>query len=105
MYDGPNTDVESLLPGVLMSQNANYAQFFCQLMALGSQLEFSALRNSGHALLKLLPCDVLTMEKLRILFATPGEQNITMDNMFFRATPAEVSVYISVFKKKLFASF
>ncbi|XP_066261614.1 ubiquitin carboxyl-terminal hydrolase 9X [Euwallacea similis] len=96
LYDAPNTDMENLLPGVLMSQNRVYAHFFCQLMALGSQLEFPGLRDSAHTLLQMLPCDSLTIEKLRILFATPGEQNISMDVMFFRAIPAEVLYHLEV---------
>jgi ubiquitin carboxyl-terminal hydrolase 9/24 len=90
-YDGPNIEAENLLPGVLMSTQHVYAQFFCQLSALGSILEYPPLRDSGYGLLQLMPCDTETTEKLRILFTTPGEQNITMDNMFFSATPAEVS--------------
>ncbi|CAG9771327.1 unnamed protein product [Ceutorhynchus assimilis] len=96
LYDGPNSDVENMLPGVLMSQNASYAQFFCQLMTLGSQMKFPALRSSGHALLKLLPCSVLTMEKLKTLFGTPLEQTLSMDNLFFSATPAEVLYNLEV---------
>ncbi|XP_018561344.1 probable ubiquitin carboxyl-terminal hydrolase FAF-X isoform X3 [Anoplophora glabripennis] len=95
-YDGPNVEAENQLPGVLMSQQQVYAQFFCQLMALGSTLDFPILRNGGHALLQLIPCDVMTIEKLRILFTTPGEQNITMDSMFFSATPAEVLYNLEV---------
>lgn len=91
LYDSPNSDVENLLPGVLMSQNPIYAQFFCQIMTMGSQLEFAALRDSAHALLKMLPCDTRTIEKLRNLFATPGEQNKSMDAVFFRAAPSEVN--------------
>lgn len=95
-YDGPNVEAENQLPGVLMSQQQTYAQFFCQLMALGSTLDFSILRDGGHALLQLMPCDVMNIEKLRILFTSPGEQNITMDSMFFSATPAEVLYNLEV---------
>nr|CAI5830126.1 unnamed protein product [Callosobruchus analis] len=42
--------------------------------------------------LKLMPCDLMTMDKLRVLFTTPGEQNITMDTMFFSANPAELFI-------------
>lgn len=89
-YDGPNVEAENLLPGVLMSQQPFYAQFFCQLMNVGSTLPFPTLRDMGHALLQLMPCDIITMEKLKVLFSAPGEQNITMDTMFFSASPAEV---------------
>lgn len=95
-YDGPNIEAENLLPGVLMAQQHIYSQFFCQLMALGSNLEYPLLRDGGHALLQLMPCDILTMKKLRILFTSPGEQNITMDSMFFSATPAEVLYNLEV---------
>lgn len=90
-YDGPNVEAESQLPGVLMSQQPVYAQFFCQLMALGSQLEFPLLRDGGRALLQLMPCDGTTVERLRTLFSTTGERDVTMDSMFFSATAAEVS--------------
>ncbi|KAL1497662.1 hypothetical protein ABEB36_008585 [Hypothenemus hampei] len=96
LYDGPNADVENLLPGVLMSLESNYARFFCQLMTLGSEMEFAALRNSAYAVLKTLPCDTLTMEKLKLLFSNQDEQNITMENIFFRATPAEVLYHLEV---------
>ncbi|XP_030747882.1 probable ubiquitin carboxyl-terminal hydrolase FAF-X isoform X2 [Sitophilus oryzae] len=96
LYDGPNTEAEYFLPGVLMSQNSMYAEFFCQLMSLGSQLNFPPLRNSGHALLKLMPCDVSTMDKFKTKFASTGEHNITMDAMFFSASPAEVLYNLEV---------
>ncbi|XP_008200473.2 probable ubiquitin carboxyl-terminal hydrolase FAF-X isoform X3 [Tribolium castaneum] len=95
-YDGPNIEAENLLPGVLMSTQHVYAQFFCQLSHLGSVLEYPPLRDGGYGLLQLMPCDTETTEKLRILFTTPGEQNITMDNMFFSATPAEVLYNLEV---------
>ncbi|CAG9840067.1 unnamed protein product [Diabrotica balteata] len=95
-YDGPNVEAENLLPGVLMSQQPFYAQFFCQLMNVGSTLPFAMLRDMGHALLQLMPCNLMTMEKLRILFSAPGEQNISMDSMFFSASPSEVLYNLEV---------
>lgn len=89
-YDGPNIEAENLLPGVLISQEPTYAQFFYQLMALGSALPFPPLRDAGHALLQLIPCDVMTCEKLKILFMEQGEKNVSMENMFFCANAAEV---------------
>lgn len=89
-YDGPNVEAENSLPGVFMSTQNVYAQFFCQLSALGSNLDYAPLRDSGYGLLQLMPCDNITTEKLRRLFTTPGDQTITMDNMFFSATSAEV---------------
>lgn len=91
LYDGPNIEAENVLPGVLMSMQHIYAQFFCQLSTLGSVLEFSPLRDGGYILLQLIPCNIHTIEKLRILFTNPGDQNITMDSMFFCASPVEVS--------------
>ncbi|KAH1013809.1 hypothetical protein HUJ04_002748 [Dendroctonus ponderosae] len=96
LYDGPNIDVESLLPGVLMSQNPIYAEFFCNLMALGSQLESPALRNSAHALLRTIPCDSRTMEILKLLFTGPSEPNMSMENTFFRASSSEVLYHLEV---------
>lgn len=104
LYDGPKTEAENILPGVLISQNANYAQFFCQLMALGSQLTYAPLRNNGLGLLKLIPCDVFTMEKLKVLFSHPEEHNITMDTMFFKASPAEVLYNLEVLYAMLMPS-
>ncbi|CAH1960059.1 unnamed protein product [Acanthoscelides obtectus] len=96
-YDGPNVEAENLLPGVLMARQPVYAQFFCQLMAVGSALQFPLLRDAGHALLQLMPCDLMTMEKLRVLFTSPAEQNnVTMDTMFFSANPAEVLYNLEV---------
>ncbi|XP_074025512.1 ubiquitin carboxyl-terminal hydrolase 9X isoform X2 [Leptinotarsa decemlineata] len=95
-YDGPNTEAESLLPGVLMSSQSVYAQFFCQLMNVGSTLTFPLLRDMGHTLLQLMPCDLVTIDKLKVLFSTPGEDNITMDSMFFSASPAEVLYNLEV---------
>lgn len=99
LYNGPNIDVESLLPGVLMSQNPIYAEFFCNLMALGSQLESPALRNSAHALLRTIPCDIRTMEILKLLFTGPSEPNMSMDNTFFRASSAEVEFALKILCK------
>lgn len=89
-YDGPNVEAESLLPGVMMSMQATYAHFFCELANLGSQ-EFPALRDSARALLHLMPCDATTVERLLMVFGGANEVDVTMDSMFFSASPSEVS--------------
>lgn len=89
-YDGPNIEAENMLPGVLISREPIHGQFFCQLMALGSTLPFPLLRDAGHALLQLIPCDVMTCEKLKILLMEQGEKNVSMENMFFCSNAAEV---------------
>lgn len=89
-YDGPNIEAENVLPGVLMSQEAVYAQFFYQLMNLGSALPFPLLRDAGHALLQLIPCDVVTCDKLKVLFMEQGEKTVSMESLFFSSNAAEV---------------
>lgn len=90
-YDGPNVaEAENVLPGVLMSNQQIYALFFCQLQALGSTLEFSGLRDAARALLQLMPGDVSISERLLRLFSTTNDATITVDSMFFSASPAEV---------------
>lgn len=89
-YDGPNLEAENLLPGVIMSMQRNYAHFFCQLAALGSTLEFPPLRDGARALLKLMPADTSTVDKLLYLFTGNNEPENNIDSMFFSASPAEV---------------
>lgn len=99
-YDGPNVEAENLLPGVLMSLQPVYAHFFCQLANLGSQ-EFPALRESGRALLQLMPCDTTTVERLLLVFGGANEPEISMDSMFFSENSAEVRILITKCKINL----
>ncbi|KFM62547.1 putative ubiquitin carboxyl-terminal hydrolase FAF-Y, partial [Stegodyphus mimosarum] len=64
-YDGPNVEAENCLPGVLMSQQQQYAQFLFQLADLGSSLNVPALRDEAYAVLKLMPPDAHTYERLK----------------------------------------
>lgn len=97
-YDGPNMEAENLLPGLLMSMQPVYAQFFCQLSALGTALNYPPLRDNGRALLQLMPCDSSIIQKLLLLFTpTPSnDPDITVENMFFSATPSEVLYNLEV---------
>ncbi|XP_022918953.1 ubiquitin carboxyl-terminal hydrolase 9X [Onthophagus taurus] len=97
-YDVPNVEAEAenSLPGVLMSMEHTYAQFFCQLSALGSILEFDALRDGARNLLLLMPCDHTTITRLHILFSSNFESNIPIEDMYFSPTPAEVLYNLEV---------
>lgn len=66
-YEGPHADAEACLPGVLMSKQPRYTNFLFKLADLGSTLPMAELRDSALGLLKLLPADVQTVERLREL--------------------------------------
>ncbi|KAF4521158.1 hypothetical protein B566_EDAN017868 [Ephemera danica] len=55
-----SSDAENSLPG-LMSQQAQYAQFFFQLADLGLALGHAHLRDAARNLLQLMPADTHTM--------------------------------------------
>jgi len=62
---------ESTLPGVIISQNYQYTEFFLKLYQLGSDLEHGRLRDSAKVLLHLLPCDRQTIRQLKIMCKVP----------------------------------
>jgi len=62
---------ESTLPGVIISQNYQYTEFFLKLYQLGSDLEHGRLRDSAKVLLHLLPCDRQTMRQLQVMCKVP----------------------------------
>ncbi|XP_046391897.1 probable ubiquitin carboxyl-terminal hydrolase FAF-X isoform X3 [Ischnura elegans] len=74
-YDGPTMEAENALPGVLMSKNPCYAQFFLQLADLGVQVNCDPLRDSARFLLKLIPPDVHTVRLLYDAFAHSAALN------------------------------
>lgn len=100
-YDGPNTEAESCLPGVLMAQQQMYAQFLFQLADLGSSLNVPALRDEAHAVLKLMPPDAHTVETLKSIcldHSKLGDQSLspTLESVFFAASPSQVLYNLEV---------
>lgn len=125
-----SSDAENSLPGVvscdvfylsldlvwlifhcfqLMSQQAQYAQFFFQLADLGLALCHAPLRDAARSLLQLMPADTHTVEQLHRAFSPPsitesnGEvpsptqaQACTVDNLFFTSSPSQVLYYLEV---------
>ncbi|XP_032578595.1 probable ubiquitin carboxyl-terminal hydrolase FAF isoform X4 [Drosophila sechellia] len=69
--DMQRVESESTLPGVIISQNYQYTEFFLKLYQLGSDLEHGRLRDSAKVLLHLLPCDRQTMRQLKMMCKVP----------------------------------
>nr|NP_733455.1 fat facets, isoform C [Drosophila melanogaster]AAN14291.1 fat facets, isoform C [Drosophila melanogaster] len=69
--DMQRVESESTLPGVIISQNYQYTEFFLKLYQLGSDLEHGRLRDSAKVLLHLLPCDRQTIRQLKIMCKVP----------------------------------
>jgi len=95
VYDGPNMEAEGCLPGVLMANDARFAQFLYKITDLGSNLEIDGLRECGRALLKLMPADVETVVKLKEIcheHVKSGEQSTStkLEAMFFSSSPSQV---------------
>ncbi|KAJ8358500.1 hypothetical protein AAFF_G00433820 [Aldrovandia affinis] len=53
--DRPNPEVESCLPGVIMSQHLRYISFLWQVADLGCNLNMPLLRDGARVLMKLMP--------------------------------------------------
>ena len=70
LYDGPNVEAEQCLPGVIMSNKQNHSAFLCQLAELGISLGSSQLRSSAWQLLRLLPPDTNTINKIQATAST-----------------------------------
>lgn len=69
--DMQRVESESTLPGVIISQNYQYIEFFLKLYQLGSDLEHGRLRESAKVLLHLLPCDRHTIKMLQMMCRVP----------------------------------
>ncbi|PSN47507.1 putative ubiquitin carboxyl-terminal hydrolase FAF-X [Blattella germanica] len=114
-YDGPNVEAENSLPGVLMSQRSNCAQFFFQLADLGCKLQYPPLRDGARMLLKLIPPDIHTVECLQSLFqnhARAGSNGVavidqggqstsslpspSVESLFFGTSPSQVLYHLEV---------
>uniref|UniRef100_A0A1A9ZPQ2 ubiquitinyl hydrolase 1 n=1 Tax=Glossina pallidipes TaxID=7398 RepID=A0A1A9ZPQ2_GLOPL len=69
--DMQRVESESTLPGVIISQNYQYVEFFLKLYQLGSDLEHDRLREGARMLLHLLPCDRQTVKMLQLMCGLP----------------------------------
>ncbi|XP_073422132.1 ubiquitin carboxyl-terminal hydrolase 9X isoform X1 [Dendrobates tinctorius] len=93
--DGPNPEVESCLPGVIMSLHHRYISFLWQVADLGSSLNMSPLRDGARVLMKLMPPDNTIVEKLRSIcldHAKLGESSLSssLDSLFFGQSASQV---------------
>ncbi|XP_053493583.1 probable ubiquitin carboxyl-terminal hydrolase FAF-X isoform X2 [Ictalurus furcatus] len=93
--DGPNPEVESCLPGVIMSLHLRYISFLWQVADLGCTLNMPLLRDGARVLMKLIPPDNTTVENLRAIcldHAKLGENSLspTLDSRFFGPSPSQV---------------
>uniref|UniRef100_A0A673U6K4 ubiquitinyl hydrolase 1 n=1 Tax=Suricata suricatta TaxID=37032 RepID=A0A673U6K4_SURSU len=93
--DGPNPEVESCLPGVIMSLHPRYISFLWQVADLGSSLNMPPLRDGARVLMKLMPPDSTTIEKLRAIcldHAKLGESSLSpsLDSLFFGPSASQV---------------
>ncbi|XP_061917685.1 probable ubiquitin carboxyl-terminal hydrolase FAF-X isoform X1 [Entelurus aequoreus] len=99
--DGPNPEVESCLPGVIMSLHLRYISFLWQVADLGCQLNMPLLRDGARVLMKLMPPDNTTVENLRAVcldHAKLGENSLSpsLDSRFFGPSPSQVLYLIEV---------
>ncbi|KTG47363.1 hypothetical protein cypCar_00025077 [Cyprinus carpio] len=99
--DGPNPEVESCLPGVIMSLHLRYISFLWQVADLGCNLNMPLLRDGARVLMKLMPPDNTTVENLRAIcldHAKLGENSLspTLDSRFFGPSPSQVLYLIEV---------
>ncbi|XP_078265308.1 ubiquitin carboxyl-terminal hydrolase 9X isoform X1 [Rhinoraja longicauda] len=93
--DGPNPEVESCLPGVIMSLHPRYISFLWQVADLGSSLNMPLLRDGARVLMKLMPPDNTTVEKLRAIcldHSKLGESSLSpnLDSLFFGQSASQV---------------
>ncbi|XP_060775080.1 probable ubiquitin carboxyl-terminal hydrolase FAF-X isoform X3 [Neoarius graeffei] len=93
--DGPNAEVESCLPGVIMSLHLRYISFLWQIADLGSTLNMPLLRDGARVLMKLIPPDNTTVENLRAIcldHAKLGENSLSpsLDSCFFGPSPSQI---------------
>ncbi|XP_059824243.1 probable ubiquitin carboxyl-terminal hydrolase FAF-X isoform X1 [Mobula hypostoma] len=93
--DGPNPEVESCLPGVIMSLHPRYISFLWQVADLGSSLNMPLLRDGARVLMKLMPPDNTTVEKIRAIcldHSKLGESSLSpnLDSLFFAQSASQV---------------
>ncbi|XP_070258878.1 ubiquitin carboxyl-terminal hydrolase 9X isoform X3 [Myotis yumanensis] len=93
--DSPIPEMESCLPGVIMSQHPRYISFLWQVADLGSKLKMPPLRNGARLLMKLMPPDTTAIEKLRAICldrAKLEENDLvpSLDSLFFGPSASQV---------------
>lgn len=85
-----------------MAQRSNYAQFFFQVADRGSEFNDANLQEAARAILKLIPPDSTTVQRLQALFSSEengGVQNSnppTVENTFFGSSPSQVLYNLEV---------
>lgn len=88
-----------------MSQQPHYVQFFFQVADKGCELKDSALRDSARSILKLIPPDISTIERLQLLFGGSNNNGTlmntslpapTVENTFFSQSPSHVLYNLEV---------
>jgi ubiquitin carboxyl-terminal hydrolase 9/24 len=84
-----------------MSLQASYTQFLLQLADKGCTLQHSQLRDAARALLKLMPADVETIQKMKNicqeLIKNPiGQPVHGFDSLFFSPSPSETCYNLEV---------
>ncbi|XP_031516936.1 probable ubiquitin carboxyl-terminal hydrolase FAF-Y isoform X5 [Papio anubis] len=93
--DGPNLEVESCLPGVIMSMHPRYISFLWQVADLGSNLNMPLLRDGARVLMKLMPPDRTAVEKLQAVCLDhakvgEGKRSPPLDSLFFGPSASQV---------------
>lgn len=82
-----------------MSQRG-HAQFFFKVADLGSELQDENLRDAARSILKLIPPDSATVNRLQVLFGdsslTVDDPQPTVDNTFFCDSPSQVLYNLEV---------
>uniref|UniRef100_A0A2K5QGA4 ubiquitinyl hydrolase 1 n=1 Tax=Cebus imitator TaxID=2715852 RepID=A0A2K5QGA4_CEBIM len=93
--DGHNLEVESCLPGVIMSMHPRYISFLWQVADLGSNLNMPLLRDGARVVMHLMPPDRTAVEKLRAICLDhakfgEGELSPPLDSLFFGPSASQV---------------
>ncbi|XP_063100555.1 probable ubiquitin carboxyl-terminal hydrolase FAF-X isoform X2 [Cavia porcellus] len=91
----PNPEVESCLPGVIMSLHFKYISFLWKVADLGSSLNMPSLRDAARVLMKLMPPDRTTIEKLRTICLDHSKLcennlNLPLNSLFFGPSASQV---------------
>ncbi|EHB09100.1 Putative ubiquitin carboxyl-terminal hydrolase FAF-Y [Heterocephalus glaber] len=94
-YSDDNPEVESCLPGVIMSLHSKYISFLWEVADLGSSLNMPSLRDAARVLMKLMPPDSTTVEKLRTVclnHSKLGESSLRppLDSLFIGPSASQV---------------
>lgn len=97
---GPNVELEQCLPGAIMSAQKNYCQFLLQLADLGCTLNHTALQERARSLLKLIPADAHSMDRLRTQCSENHNSKRSpaqiWENVFFSSSPSQTLYNLEV---------